>query len=356
MKISIITVHDIGNNFGSTLQSCALCEFLRRNGYEAQLIDYMPDYKSLSGKLRSLLINALFFPHWLERNRRFGFYYRHHAILSRRYHSFKELKKDPPLSDLYMVGSDQVWNPSFPCGHDAVYYLEFIADAPKMAYSASLGRPFSPDEMATLIARVRSFKHIGVRENHSKEQFAASGRADAEFVLDPVFLFDADYYSVHEQPVPFDRFLLVYAINPDPLLEEAAKNIARKRGLKIISIGGFSRKCECDLFMRSAGPIDFLNLIRKADFFLTSSFHGVALALILECQFAVIQPRINSLRLENILSVAGLTGQAINSAADLDKIGEIDFTEVRKRLAPHIVRSKEFLLNSVNSFQQEKMK
>lgn len=353
MKISIITLHDIGNNFGSTLQGCALCEFLRQNHYDAEIINYLPDYRSAAGKMRALLTNGVFLPFYLQRKRNFGRYYREHAVLSRRYRTFAQLKENPPKADVYLVGSDQVWNPHFPCGRDKAFYLEFLSSGEKMAYSASLGRLQTQEEITALIERLRPFRAVAVRERASMEQLHTAGRKDVRYVLDPVFLFPADYYQQHITPKPSKRFLLVYAINKDPVLEEAALRVAKDHDLEIISIGGFSRKCRQGHFLRSAGPIEFLNLIAHSDFFLTSSFHGTALALILNKQFAVVQPRINSLRVENLLQTAGIMEQAISSPADISRIHPIDYSLVNQKLAPLIDASKHFLLETLEQCQRK---
>lgn len=60
MKIRIITIHDIGNNFGSAIQSCALCEYLNAQGYDAEIIHYTPNYRNWKQELRYRLVNLLF--------------------------------------------------------------------------------------------------------------------------------------------------------------------------------------------------------------------------------------------------------------------------------------------------------
>ncbi len=46
-KVGIITIHDVGNNFGSTIQSCAFYKYISDLGYDAKIIDYRPNDKSL---------------------------------------------------------------------------------------------------------------------------------------------------------------------------------------------------------------------------------------------------------------------------------------------------------------------
>ena len=58
--IKVITIHDIGNNFGSTLQACALCDFLQDHGYDVELVDYKPDYAYHHGKMTELVKWILF--------------------------------------------------------------------------------------------------------------------------------------------------------------------------------------------------------------------------------------------------------------------------------------------------------
>lgn len=350
MKVKIITLHHVANNFGSVLQGCALCSFLNQNGYDAALIDYIPPPNVLK-RIKTAVVDMIFFPHYLKRRRRFQRYLRTHARLTKRYTRYKQLLKDVPQADAYITGSDQIWNPHFPCGKDGAYYLQFVPGRNKMAYAASTGRLLDDQELAALHRNTQDFRYISLREGASCAQFRSSGR-EAKHMQDPVFLLDRQYYIKGMEP-NMGRYLLVYAVDVDELMGRAVREIAEEKGLKIISIGGFRKKCACDTFIRSAGPEDFIRLVCGAQFVLTSSFHAAALSLILNKEFAVVPPKINALRIEDLLETVGIPGRIIRSAVDVQRIKEpIDYEKVNRIIQHMREASSRYLFDCLMSFDK----
>lgn len=348
MKISLITIHDIGNNYGSTLQSSALYRYLINLGYRVELVDYRPQYQS---RLRSIAVNLLFYFNYQKRKNSFFEYYRSSMDLTRKYSDFGSLCKHPPQADIYMVGSDQVWNLSFPCGRDGAYYLDYIDSLNKISYASSLGRIFSFAELDLLKKNIRHFAHVSVRENYSKEQLLSVG-VNAKYVLDPVFLLNRDEYAGDMTSPPCTNYLLVYAVNKDRLIDLVSSKIASELNLKVVLIGGFAKKIKCDYFYRSAGPREFLGLVANADYVLTSSFHGAAFSLIFEKQFSVILPKINSLRIVDLINSLGMEERVIGSFDDYKTHKTIiDYNKVRQKLNPLIAESKNYLVDSLGSIQ-----
>ena len=56
---------------------------------------------------------------------------------SKMYCTYKELCLNPPKADLYIVGSDQIWNIFYETGRDPAFYLEFVSEGAKASYAAS---------------------------------------------------------------------------------------------------------------------------------------------------------------------------------------------------------------------------
>ncbi len=355
MKISLITIHDVGNNYGSTLQSCALYRYIQKLGYEVELVDYKPQYKSLKGRVRTFVVNLMFLVSFLKREKRFKNYYLPYMELTCSHRTYKSLCKNPPQADVYMVGSDQVWNVTFPCGQDDAYYLNYIDSPNKMSYASSLGRAFNVNQLCNLKQKIRNFSYVSVRERFSSIQLSTVG-VNAKYVLDPVFLLSRSEYLQDVTLPPCKNYLLVYAINEDELLNSVAQRIALERNLKIVLIGGFAKKIKCDIFYRSAGPREFLNLIANADFVLTSSFHGTAFSLIFNKQFAIVQPKINSLRIEDMLNSLAITDRVIKTFDDFEiHKKSIDYYIVNQKLDSLIVESKKYLIHSLRDLESRIM-
>lgn len=353
MKIAIITVHNVGNNFGSALQSCALCEFLNLNGYSAQLIDYNPKGNFLS-RARRFSANMIFLPFFIKRSFSFLRYFKEHALMTqKKYTSYNQLKNSIPPADVYIAGSDQIWNTNFPCGKDKAYYLMFTKSAKKIAYAASAGRILNDNEISILIQNTKDFKYISMREKQSCKQLSDAGR-NTEHVLDPVFLLKKEKYLKNLKPNLYGKYLLVYAVDSDNLLNYTAKRIAEEYGLKIVLIGGFKKKCVCDVFLRSAGPKEFINLLHDSEFVLTSSYHGAAMSIILQKQFTAVLPKRNSLRIEDLLKTAGISDRIIRSYDDILKIKQpICFDRVNEKMGEMREQSMQYLLRSIERLAKQ---
>ena len=338
-KVAIITVHDFNGNFGSTIQACSLCEYIRSLGWNPELIDYVPWSKSIRTTLIQLLINLLKLPYRWLRNKRFSSYWKTRVSLSKRYSSYEELSADPPIAERYFVGSDQVWNEVYPCGRDQAFYLAFTDSSEKYAFSASLGQEFTPEQLCSLHKKLKNFKRISVREKLSAEQIKASGSSiPVEYTLDPVFLYDKDHYLqiCKDCVYPQYKYLLLYAIYPSSDNEQLfriARSYAAKHKLKIVALGGMTRKEKFDKHIFCAGPKDFLTLIAHADFVLTHSFHGVAFSILLNTKFGCLEPTVSSLRIKNILETAGIPERMICEEKAVDIFDTpIDFESVNSKI------------------------
>ena len=138
MQIKIITCHDVYNH-GASLQAYALQTYIGLLGHSVEIIDYKPDY--LCGDYQLWSVNnpafdkLLFKPFYLlaklpqrlyslKRKWAFDHYTKQYLKLTAQcFHSNEELKLNPPLADIYIAGSDQIWNTLFQNGRDAAFYL-----------------------------------------------------------------------------------------------------------------------------------------------------------------------------------------------------------------------------------------
>ena len=75
------------------------------------------------------------------------------------YHSFSELKSSKPEADLYIAGSDQIWNSLYDNGRDSAFYCAFEDNNRKcISYAASFGSDFvHPDFLDFVKKRTCSF-------------------------------------------------------------------------------------------------------------------------------------------------------------------------------------------------------
>ena len=149
--ISILTIH-FGTNHGSALQTFALSKFLKKNAFETKVIDYIPkryglwtSYYNSKKREHSLWLLLLYFPIFafkiLPNRLRFEKFLKAYVPLTKRYTNQSELKENPPKSDIYIAGSDQIWNDDYNGEQEFSYYLDFVKNGRKIAYAASFGKP-----------------------------------------------------------------------------------------------------------------------------------------------------------------------------------------------------------------------
>lgn len=359
-KVQLVTLHSQNNNFGSVLQAYALYRYTSKLGYDVEVLNYRPYYSNgsinLKARIKKIIVNTMFLPHYLLRNYRFNKFIKQEKQ-TKKFTSYDELIKNHPEADIYMIGSDQVWNTSFLCGRDLTYYLKYTDSENKMSYGASMGRIVgSQEEVSKLVESTKEFRFISLREKKSAIQFQQSGRADTRYVLDPVFLLNyLDYTKLHVNNIQCDDdYILAYVIHKDDFISQVIEAISKKIGKKVIQVGGFASKCNYDSFPRSAGPREFLSLLEKASFVITSSFHGTAFSHIYQKQFAVVMPSSNTLRIENIIETAGTIDRVVNKISDIDKIlsQDIDYNKVNLKLNKKIEDSREYLKDSLRTLSK----
>ena len=355
MKLSVITIHYI-YNYGSALQSYALCKFLGNYQYDVELIDYRPNYeRGIIRKLKTLMVKIIFMPQYVLRAKRYSEFLRNNVKMSeKRYVFLSQLREDPPAADIYISGSDQLWNNYFPCGRDEAYKLCFVRSGIKMSYATSLGRnDFTKADLVELAERIKSYQFISVREKSGQAQLRSVGLEGVEHVCDPVLLLEKEDYTTLAVAPKYEKYLLLYTVHRDSEIFAVANHIAKEKGLKTVLIGDLGILGKCDAIFKSAGPSDFIGLIMNAGYIVTNSFHCLAFSLMFNKNFKVVMPHVNASRVENILQVAGLEQQMITSKEDPVDLEPIDYTMVNKQLSLYVKHSRDILLSKVREFAKE---
>lgn len=369
MKIAFVTICDNGN-FGTYLQIYATQQILKHLNHHSVLVKYYRPVISLKSILlrkiqkRNSFVKKAFsiifaFYEFLRFRKNGEFFFKKYVQTTRRYDSFSSLQKDPPMADLYLTGSDQVWNSQYNGGVDPVMFLEFAPDEKqRVAYSASFGMSDIPEnEKEETLRYLKKYSHIGVREFQAMELLAQIGIKNTEHVLDPTLLLNQQDYSDilkgSKLKIPHN-YVLIYSVefNKDDALMRIAKTISQgKKKIVFISPYGFRKPIkDCDLQYGFGSVCDFLMLIKHADFVVCSSFHGTVFSLLFEKQFFSLAPdRFNS-RTYSLLKSCGLLDRLViaDSFEDAPFNKEIVYDEVRLILEKQREKSLSFLKNALN--------
>lgn len=358
-KVEIITIFD-NTNFGTYLQALALALVIKRKGYDVEIIDYIRPGQSEDAwkKFADNFIKKIYytlweFPRWRKlRNDCHSFVHRFVQLSKVQYLSFDDLKRNPPLADIYVTGSDQVWNSIYNEGIDRSFYLDFVPEGCKrVAYAASIGMPEIPrGEVEGMRRLLSKYSAMTVREADASRLLAGLGFSGVPVVLDPTLLLDKDdWKSISGQFVQIDTepFILVYSVEEkeqNALIGKYADILSRKNGWKIyeISYNSYHRRLKfADRHFLQVTPDIFLQLMLKARFVIVSSFHGTAFSINFNKQFLTITPNRFNSRVDNILTLCGLKDRLVTTSDfDVDNIRPISFDKVNTLLDKE--RSKSF--------------
>lgn len=360
MRIKTITCHDV-YNVGASLQAYALVTYLRSLGHEAEIIDYKPDYLSNHYRLWGLnnlvydkpalreLYNLVKLPGRIKarcskRKKCFDTFTRDFLPRTqRRYTSNDELKRNPPEADVYLAGSDQIWNSFFPNGKDPAFYLNFVpAGRVKASYAASFAAEDVAEEWKPQVRQwLSGLDAISVRESTGVGIVERLGIPGAVQVLDPVFLLPKEEWKRLAQPLPRkEPYIFLYDFDRNDTLGRTARILADRMGWRLYS---YLKNPYADCCFHRYGPLTFLSLVKDAQLVMSNSFHGTAFSLIFEKRFWTVNRReaINT-RMRDLTALAGVP-ERLRSDLQGDLMQPMDYDSVRKKLKKEISNSQEYL-------------
>ena len=190
IKVAVQTFWTSKYNYGQILQGYALQQFLLKNGFEAYIIRFDSFLSRLKEKILVCLKGKLWSDYKQGKLRQFDEFKKKNILYSEKYYgTFHSLKKNPPPSNYYIVGSDQVWTYMRNTERRNGYLLRFgDKTIKKIAYAASFGRnELGASEKNDYIVALKDFSFVGVREKSGMEICRKLG-VSAYWVIDPVAL------------------------------------------------------------------------------------------------------------------------------------------------------------------------
>ena len=346
MKVSIITRHGVGN-YGSLLQSMATQNILNILGFESEIINYRrndEDYLNLTktqlaskpewnkNYIKRFIYRLLREPESILAGKSFDKWRNKYLKLTQKYTEYEQLQKMPPQADIYMTGSDQVWGAIGSDDYDKAYFLDFVSeDKKRIAYAASFGKTnFTEDIINSYSEWLSRYDSISVREKSAVEIIKNMGLGEVSQVLDPTLLITSDEWSEYIDSEIRGKYVLVYQLHKNKLLDRYAIEFAKKADLPLLRISPSIHQINRGgkfVYLPDVGK--FLSYIKNAEYMITDSFHGTAFAINFNTQFVDILPGKTKTRNQSILELTGLTDRILTNADDFGFIDKkIDFTRV----------------------------
>lgn len=349
-------------SYGAVLQAYALAKKINILGWQAEIINYQPEYynKTLVKKILAPLYAAKRF--LLERLY-LDFLHDSGMLTKKAYRNFDDLNNASLPAETFVVGSDQVWNcTKYYNGKDDAMFLDFAKpDQKRIAYAASLAMPEVPSEQVDRYKRLLSkFDTISVREKTGESALSTIGISDVKTVIDPVYLVSAGEWSglAEKSEKKFDdtQYLLVVCLENRDEVYEYARKKANALGVKLYSlqsgIKGWKKHPLVDKNFWNVSVYDYLNIVKSSKAVVTDSFHAMSFSLIFNNDVDII-PRDDkgNSRMIDLLGDLGIADRVTTSEKLI--VNEIDFTLVNKAITKKTNDAVHFLQDSVGDGRRE---
>ena len=308
MKIGIITIHN-SPNYGACLQSFALYKYLKQQGHDVEIIDlhrpvayrdYVPSKKyvayrrkkqSKNNRVKSLVrslfgikpkVSNLYSEAALSKFTEFNSVIK----LSRPYRGIDELYANPPKYDLYISGSDQLWNPAQAyCLEPSLLTFGPKGQGKKISYATSVGiTDLRDNEKKDFAKWLNLYDDISVRE-YQAQSLLQGLLADKKVnqVADPTFLLDPkDWKNMAVKPRQC-KYILMFTLQHRPEVLKYCLQLSKQSGLPLIELGQVQPDVLDGSYtaVKDAGPKEFLGYIENAELVITDSFHCTVFSLIM---------------------------------------------------------------------------
>lgn len=358
MKIGILTYHK-AINYGALFQNYALIKVLESMGASCETIDYESEYfkeyykiiKIKDTSIKKILKTILLYKNDKIKRNKFQKFIKNNIKLSEMCTTKQELEKLNDIYDIFITGSDQIWNLGLSNG-DKNYFLDFVKDEnKKQSYAASLGLlTLNDSEKSIYKELLKDFKNISVREESAKlllESILKNKKIRVD--LEPTLLIEKKTWErlcVNSQE---GDYILLFTFFYSTSILNFVEKLSKETNLKIVTIGNAIIKRKILNYKRNVGPEEFLGLIKNAKYVVTDSFHGTAFSINFNKEFFVQMPesgknpRINSLT--NMLNIKNR--EIIDSKLN-GKYSIIDYNEVNKILSIERKKSLDYLEKIVN--------
>lgn len=319
-KVGIITLYG-NHNYGNKLQNYAMQEVLKKYNCEPETILYTGLKKSLND---TYVLEGFIRPAKALKNRilyRIGFRKLQNKIqiaLGKREDksvlvdlrkekekNFKDfdkliiksdilpytnnLKQINEKYDLFVFGSDQVWNPSFIVNYKFMLGL-FAPKNKKISYAASIAVSDISDYSKKIYTYAfNDFDHnkISVREYQGADLIKELTGKEVKTVLDPTMLLSVkDWESVIKEPknIPKKKFILTYILGDNSFeRREFINQVAEQYDLEVINLCDIQSP---ELYVIGVG--EFLWYLKNADIIFADSFHAGVFSILFEKPFYIL--------------------------------------------------------------------
>lgn len=376
-KIGMLSFHE-SLSYGATLQCFALQTVLKEMGYNTEFIDFQREKSTDQKKIRQDFSTKTFLKNvviQLALRLQNIIQAKNNALVEKAFKDFKqeyisvgseqlcsidELYAANLDYNIYLTGSDQVWNPYNSILE--VYGLGFVPEnINTIAYAASIGVSEIPFERKEyMYDAIHKVKHISCREYEGAKALTELLGRNVDNVLDPTLLLSKEEWNKYEsrRQTP-DKYVLCFFLGSLEYPRKIARELAKRNGCKMIVIPGSPK----DAFIKGGlakgcGPSDFLKLFHDATFICTDSFHGTAFSVNYNkpfysfCRRGYNDKTSYLSRIRDLLDILGLSERLIYPNSKVEYyIPLMDYSFANSVLEDERTKSMDFLNNALSDIE-----
>ncbi len=359
LKIGIITFH-CSYNYGSALQAFALKTLLKKKKYDVNIINFIykkdfEQYRLFRTKLyyknpKAFISDILFYNKNKIRKDNFELFAKKYFNLTqKKYYNYKDMKELNDEFDIFICGSDQIWNLDCTQGVEPAYFLKFAnKDKLKIAYAPSLAHvKFARDYDTDLKKAIKDLDYISIREESTLPLIQSLIEKKIEIVLDPTLLLDAeDYKSLEKKQIIDKKYIFVYMLEYNINLVNYCNNLSKKFNIEVVYIANKKFNGLKGINIFGIGPDMFLEYIKNAEYIITNSFHATVFSIIFNKKFVTFLTEKSSSRMYDLLKKLEVSERIYKQGFDIKQ--DINYLQVKQNLNKMRESSLKFLNKALN--------
>ena len=347
-KVGILTFHD-EPNYGAFLQTYGLYKFVSKQGYDVEIIDLRLKDTFKFNFLVKLVFPILNLLIWKSARNKYL------KLSKTTYKNIDDIHKNPPEYDIYLLGSDQVWNKDITKDFKYLYFFDFIkSKKSKISYASSFGMKnweFNEQESHHIKSLLNDFSSVNVRESSAKKLLKENCNLESNIVVDPVLLLN-DFSDITDNHKQLKNRMVCFKFTKNNGFYTFLNKLKQNTNLDILVLNK-TTSVEGVKTIPIPSIKKWLKSIAEAEYVLTDSYHGLLFSLIFKKKFIVLPANIKNFdRLKDLLTLLNLEGRIFYDYEDVlnndSWKSNIDYKSVDKILEKNISFSRTTLINSLN--------
>lgn len=385
MKVGILT-QPLINNYGGFLQNYALQYVIKGWGYEVVTLDWAPSKPPFFIVILSALKTFL---QGLVGNKR---HYRYQptkeelSIINQNFINFADqyINKTPKANNVkelqswmikehcqvLIVGSDQVWRPSYCCGFETAMFFDFAEheDVKKLAYAVSFGTDvweFSVEQTKLIRRLIKLFSFVSVREKQGIDICKEKLGILPKHVLDPTMLLSVHDYMrlLKDSSKSNDNSLFYYILDPSEKKKSFVQLLAKSYNLRPFTVlPRYQSEVRTKENVKNSiqdcifpSIESWIKAFVDSSVIVVDSFHGCVFSIIFNKPFWVIGNEKRGMsRFSSLLSDFNLESRLISESQidSIDIYAPINWDEVNTILERKKESCKSLLLSQISKDEE----